>query len=529
MNKTLLTFLAFLTFMTAFSAKADVYEGQCGDNLTWRLDTETETLTINGSGDMYDYGSNTSPWAAHSESLAHVIIGDSVTSIGNKAFTSHGFIKSVHIGNSVVTIGENAFYGCGRLHNVFISDSVKEINSGAFSYCRSLREITIPKSVEVIKSNVFCECEKLESIVVDPENTKYDSRDNCNGIVVTASNKLFITCKNTVVANTISHIGYKAFEDGAIESVDMPNSVREIDDLAFVYCRKLTHLTLGDSLESIGSAAFSGCELVEELYIPGSVRLIGGSAFSSCCGLKSIAIAPENEFYDSREDCNAIILTKTNELLWGCNNTVFPKTITSIGENAFIHCSGIENVVIPDQVKNIKMSAFQDCGGLVSVVLPASLETVGYWAFNGCDKLSSIYILATTPPECAGDVFGSNSVFTIFDKATLYVPYGCRQAYKEAKIWKDFWNIVELPEGYGICENQKASVSVFPNPTTDFINIKCENMTSIDIITTDGKIADIVEAHDDDVQIDMRKMPRGTYFVRIKTREGIVTNKIIKE
>lgn len=525
MKKTLLTLFAI--FAMAFSAKADWYEGECGENLIWQLNTETVTLTINGSGDMYNFAVGASPWFSYSDYLEYVNIGDSVTSIGNKAFHECTSIKSVHIGNSVTFIGEFAFAGCSRLHKVHISDSVKAIKKCAFEYCESLRDITIPKSVEEIQRDVFYESNKLESIVVDPENEKFDSRDNCNGIVLTKSDKLIIACKKTVVPNTVKIVGFGSFADIDIESVDIPNSVKRIEGGAFWCCDKLKHLTLGDSLEIIENGGISSCDQIEEIYIPKSLISIGIQPFYSCNGLKSLIVDPENEIFDSRENCNAIIVTETNELVKGCDNTVLPTSIRSIGREAFLGCEGIQSVVIPDSVTSIGYNAYYSCSNLDSLVLPAALKTIGSSAFCGCGRIKTIHCFATTPPECADNAF--SSMYSIYDNAILYVPFGCVKAYKEAEIWKDFWNIVELPEDYSVNENQALAVSIFPNPATVFVNINCENMTNIDIFTMDGKLANRIVAQSDEIQVDMNMLPVGTYFFRIETKEGFITRKIVKK
>ena len=126
-----------------------------------------------------------------------------------------------------------------------------------------------------------------------------------------------------------------------------------------------------------------------------------------------------NTVYDSRNNCNAIIETATNTLIAGCQNTVIPNTVTSIGQYAFGYCSGLTNVVIPNSVTSIGDSAFQSCNGLTSVTIPDSVTTVGNFAFFMCSGLINITSLATTAPTIQTSTFRD-----IKTGGTLTVPSG---------------------------------------------------------------------------------------------------------
>lgn len=143
-------------------------------------------------------------WAfSDCKDLTSVIIGSSVSSIGNSAFQYCTGLTSITIGNSVTSIGNQAFYGCSSLKSVKIPDSVTLIGEIAFKGCSSLIEIIIPKNVTSIGFGSFDDCSGLTSIVVESGNTKYDSRDNCNGIIEKESNILIAKCKNTVIPDNV--------------------------------------------------------------------------------------------------------------------------------------------------------------------------------------------------------------------------------------------------------------------------------------------------------------------------------------
>ena len=137
-------------------------------------------------------------------SLKSVKIPDSVTEICSSAFSSCSSLTSVIIPNSVKTIGAYAFSNCSGLTSVTIPNSVTSIKDGAFNGCSSLTSITIPKNVTSIGYSSFEGCDGLTSIVVENGNTKYDSRNNCNGIIETATNILIARCKNTVIPDKVN-------------------------------------------------------------------------------------------------------------------------------------------------------------------------------------------------------------------------------------------------------------------------------------------------------------------------------------
>ena len=240
----------------------------------------------------------------------------SVTSIGEEAFRYCSGLTSVTIGNSVTSIGTGAFFACEGLTSVTIGNSVTSIGSGAFRFCSGLTSVTIPNSVTSIGDYAFYGCSALESIIVEEGNTIYDSRENCNAIIETATNTLIAGFKNTVIPYSVT---------------------------------------------SIGDWAFSGCSSLTSVTIPNSVTSIGEGAFSYCYGLESIIVEEGNTICDSRENCNAIIETATNTLIYGCKNTVIPNSVTSIGDGAFNYCTGLTSITIPNSVTSIGEAAFAGC------------------------------------------------------------------------------------------------------------------------------------------------------------------------
>ncbi len=225
--------------------------------------------------------------------LTSIVIPSSVTTIGNSAFyncislvqimvdtgnsvfdsrdncnaiirtSTNALVKgcnSTIIPNSVTSIRENAFYNCIGLTSIEIPNSVTEICYDAFKNCSNLTSIEIPNSLNTISGSAFSGCIGLEQIMVDSENSVYDSRENCNAVIKTSTNSLVIGCKTTVIPNSIVSIGESAFRDcSGLTSIIIPNSVNLIGSSAFENCSGLSTLTIGNSVTNINSYAFKGC------------------------------------------------------------------------------------------------------------------------------------------------------------------------------------------------------------------------------------------------------------------------------
>jgi hypothetical protein len=216
-----------------------------------------------------------------------------VKSIGSYAFLYCKGLTSITIPNSVTSIGGFAFEGCSGLTSITIPNSVTSIGDYAFYVCSGLTSITIPNSVTSIGSYAFSDCSGLTSITVEKGNTKYDSRDNCNAIIETNTNKLIAGCKNTIIPNSVMSIGESAFYGcSGLTSITIPNSVTSIGNWAFSYCSGLTSITFnGSTPPEFGEGVFYEVDNSIPVYV--SVNSI--EAYKSTLGglgLSDIKAAP---------------------------------------------------------------------------------------------------------------------------------------------------------------------------------------------------------------------------------------------
>ena len=348
---------------------------------------------------------------------------------------------------SVKTIGDYAFSRCHELTSITIPNCVTTIGFRAFYGCTGLTSITIPNSVTTIGNYAFSGCTGLTSITVDSSNPKYDSRNNCNAIIETASNTLIIGCQNTVIPNSVTAIGnYAFYRCTGLTSFGIPNFVTTIGDYAFYRCTGLTSITIPNSVKTIGGNAFSSCTSLDTLNfnavycnddfnsgdshpfynsnistinIGNSVKRIPASFVSGLTKLTSITVANDNSTYDSRNNSNAIIETANNTLIIGCQNTVIPNSVTTIGNHAFNGCIGLTSITIPNSVTTIGNYAFNGCIGLTSITIPNSVTTIGNYAFNGCSGLTGTLTIPNSVTTIGNYAFNGCSGLT----GTLAIPH----------------------------------------------------------------------------------------------------------
>ena len=283
------------------------------------------------------------------------------------------------IPNDIEVIEQAAFSGCS-ITSVVIPNKVTKIEDWAFARC-NLSTISVPDSVTYIGKYAFGSCYYLTSIILSNRITKIED-------------ETFQSCfslSSVLIPKSVTTIGKEAFDKcSSLESITLHNGITHIGDFAFRNCTNLKSIKLPESVVSIGKGAFEGCCSLISIIIPAGVTFIGDCAFESCTNLSFMSVHADNKTYDSRENCNAIIYTKSNRLVRGCNNTKIPNSIQSIEHNAFSYCLKLRKIKIPKTVSKIEERTFLGCTKLQEINIPHVIS-IEEEAFKDCSNLVSLF------------------------------------------------------------------------------------------------------------------------------------------
>ncbi len=375
------------------------------------------------------------------ELVTDLVIPDSITVIGDYAFSGCTSINSVTIPDSVTSIGSSAFSDSASLtsvsindivkwcnisfsnpesnplyyaHNLYLNnepvidlvipDSLTNIDSSAFYNCKSLTSVIIPESVISIGDNAFNGCTRLKSAVI-PESVTVIGKEvfkNCNSVLKVYG---FIesTADNYCINNSINFLPLFEYSDlgnnklkitqcnfvDHLGNLSIPSSlggktVTQIGEWLFLNNSNIKSVIIPDSVTLIGKGAFYSCVELETVTMGNNVTEIGLSAFEKCIQLESINLSVklkkigDEAFYDCRR------LKALN----------IPDTVTSIGEEAFTNCRSLQSLVIPNGVQTLGSESstgfgmFENCKSLEEIVIPDSVTFIQNNAFDGCDKVT---------------------------------------------------------------------------------------------------------------------------------------------
>lgn len=341
------------------------------------------------------------------EDVTEVVLPHYLQWIDERAFWGAG-IEQVTIGDvdgsyteMPLEISDQAFWGCTRLKKLTLGDNVTTIGEHVFSACSALEALHIPASVEFIGSGAFRGLTACESITVDVANQKYEDK-GCNALFEKGKGTVLTGCKNTNLNHPeITGIDVDAFRDIPITDIYIPANMQQIPSNPFVLCP-----------------------------------------------LERITVDEANPYFDSRENCNAIIRKEGNVLQTGCKNTVIPSSVETIGYQSFQQVSGMTEMLIPEGVRVIEKYAVYVCPDLKKIVVPSTVCEMADKSFSYNPELEDVYSYIMEPFPISNFCFAKDEwhAFNYFDDVVLHVPKGTKGLYQQMEWWNLFLNIEEMDD-----------------------------------------------------------------------------------
>ena len=502
MNKHILKQLWALLLLTQTAFMyATVYNGVCGENVSWTLDSETKVLTISGTGDMYHDGhfSDTLHWQGQNLNSAFqsVVIEPGVTSVGYWAFANCTNLKNISLPDGITVIEADAFYNSG-LTSIVLPNSVTEVQESAFNDCKQLAACDLGRGIKHIGKNCFGNCYALTSLkwsdcletigswafyanhptnvtaagtiplqdtLVFPATFRsmdaiFDCKTNVKVVVwnarrpegngLGALHNYNDTFDEIIVGSEVEVIPAGLFRDQTtIDTIILPESIESIGQNAFNGCKKLQYVNIPENVQSIGKAAFYNCAALTTLELPDSIGEINGSTFYGCKNLTRIHI-PEG------------VTTIGESAFVNCpalDSIVLPSELTMIGGSAFSGNGLQDTLLIPDKVVAIGNNAFENWSSLEYLSIGKNITLIGDNAFKGDSAIKKITVWAAVPP-----MVSEGTLADIPDSAWLSVLPDSRKLYREHAYWGRF-RMADVPDSAMI---QRTVIVDAAETTADF-------------------------------------------------------------
>ncbi len=470
---------------------------QCGDDVYYTVDFDTETLTVYGSGDMWDtYQPITQYACSISSPIQHIIVEEGVTSIGSYAFdryNAYSFdgLQTVTLPSSLLKIGECAFRGCSNLQSISLPASLLQIGSWAFTNC-GMTSIYIPENVSYIDRYAFWSC-PLTEINVSAANQTYSSIDGV--LFDKAQKQLFMYPKGKTddrytIPNTVEWIDHAAFYGNKnIISVSMGNNVQGIGIDAFAECDKLITISISDSLSFIGGGCFDGTALFNDdrewdngvLYINNYLIQVGkwsndepvvvpdSSDEDNIPTPQNIRAEQQDTTYAIKEGTTLIAMSASVPISSAnlIKKITIPSTMTYINPDGLCiksltevvwnakHCHDF-TVTIPVTIEkdsSVIYNPFCEYGNseatsaIKKISFAKGVEYIPAGLCSVMPNLEEVYNYNPEPISIADNTFEGVDYTCI-----LYVPNGSKAKYEAAPVWKNFYRIKEMEDDTALDE-----------------------------------------------------------------------------
>ena len=539
-------------------AQSPIASGDCGangNNLTWVL-TSDSVLTVSGQGNMkdYSYPSKNPPWYSHNQRIRYVVIGDSITKIGDCAFVESDVI-SLNIPNSVTSIGYYAFSSCSKLISVTIGSGVGTFSLTAFSVCKSLTAFDVNANNQTYASEDGVLFNKTKTTLLRFPQSKADT--------------------DYIVPNSVTIIEESAFESCTkVTKVTIPNSVTNMKQKAFYLCKSLISANIGNGITTIKENTFNGCSGLLSVSIPNSVTRIKSSAFSDCSGLLSATIGSSvdtiDDFAFSSDKKLAVLYCKTS-----VPPVIYYSTFSSVPKSIPVHvpCGSIDTFQNADYWKLFtNFIGVPDTTFVFDVICQGEMSYNGYgFTVSGgagtyyrtesgihcnsviCLTLTEMYLsvnISVTKTENSFqiawqgeadsyEIYRNNDSLTTvstthYDDTDLIDSteycYKIRAISKNCK--SDFSDTVCMlfeRDAVGIIPHQMSKFVVYPNPANDKFTFDFEGVATIKLYDMLGQQV-VTQTANGKIEININHLPKGVYTVRIFSENRVIGNsKIIKK
>ena len=500
------------TLLLAGSTYATVYEGVCGEHLTWSYDTETAHMTIEGYGVLKNTVDSlwwnkqviqASSWATSYKtyypynSCKTISLPEGLTGFSGATFRDWWNLTACEIPDGVTKIPANLFEKCYKLKEVKLPNSVDTVGQYAFANCTTMVKCDLGKGVKYIGQMAFMNCYSLNSVrwsdcleVIDgsifdgePNYAEYDQngvatiplRDTLFFPATFRSNKQISWCihyspvivwnaKNPPTSSSVFYNLYSYWNGDFIFGPD-------VEFVPAKLCQqvRMKKVVLPEGCKYIGAGAFASNNQLDTVILPSTLTAIHQEAFKSCSKIKHIAIPEKVTAINSStfNGCTALtrvempngVSTIGDNAFSGCPNLdsiVLPKELTMIGGSAFSGIKLQDSLVIPDKVVSIGTNAFAGWLSLKELSIGKSVVLIGDDAFKGDSAITHITVWAANPPAVS-----EGTLADIPDSAWLSVLPDSRKLYRQHPYWGRF-RMNEEPDSAMI----QRTVIVDPGETT---------------------------------------------------------------